>query len=88
MATAMSDVLTEDEESALSIVRETLAEARAKNGAADIRGLSTAIAAVGPRMTAETVESSSFVHRTARFTVRALLQRSGAFELSFQAPEQ
>jgi hypothetical protein len=84
----MGDVLTEDEESALAIVRETLLEVRAGGRLADIRGICAAVAAAGARVTAENGESASFAHRSARFTVRFLAENPGRFVLSFNGADQ
>jgi hypothetical protein len=83
----MSEILSEDEEAALALVRRALEEARAGGATAYLRGLSAAIAAAGACTTVETRDSVSFAHRSARFTVRAFAERPGSFELSFQEAE-
>lgn len=83
-AAAMKEILTEDEEAVLAIVSRSLELARAGGGVVDVRGLSAAISAVGARIIVETGARASFVHRSAHFSVRALAQAPGRFELSFQ----
>jgi hypothetical protein len=83
----MIDVLTAEEESVLSMVREIVAEGRARGGVAEIGELKKTIARAGATVAGETCESGTFILRGARFTVRALSDPHGAIELRFLGPE-
>jgi len=83
----MADVLTAEEERVLSMVREMVAEGRARDGAAEIGELKKTIARAGAVVANETCESGTFILRGARFMVRALSDPQGAIELRFLGPE-
>lgn len=84
----MDDVLTSDEEEALGMVRQALAEVRGDDGVASMGAITRAVVAAGALLTAEDGESGAFLLRGARFTLRSSAGRRGAVELAFQTPEK
>ena len=85
-AQAMSDVLTEEEEGVLSMVRCALAEIRVRSGCADMDAIREAVISAGALMLEDEGECGTYSLGTTRFTIRSLRAPPGGIELSFQEP--
>ena len=84
---AMSDVLTEEEEEALSMVRRALAGVRARPGGADMDAVRGAVISAGALGLGGEGERMAFSLGSARFTIRPLKGAPGGIELCFQEPQ-
>ena len=79
------DVLSEDEEFVLSLLRDILGEIRARGHAADLKSMEMAIVNAGAQIerVAPGLEFQVFRIRSARFHVQARASQKGAIELMF-----
>jgi hypothetical protein len=79
------EVLSEDEEFVLSLLREIMGELRARGHAADVKSMEMAIVNAGAQIerVAPGLEFQVFRIRSARFLVQARAGQNGAIELMF-----
>ncbi len=77
------DILSEDEEGALCLVREALAAARSASGPAGLHRIGENLAAVGVLAEEVGAARGTFRHRSARFSISTRADPPGSFEVRF-----